>query len=633
MIDLQANMMCIAFVLSFLPFLITCILTGVGYNKFKDWLDIHVRFPVKVYWYPYLIALVFYIISLITKNNAKGLGNYILEQARNLDLNDMSKLTSYFFDFQPFMYVIWGCICGTYLLYRDVTRFNYNSEIIRNRKKKKEKLEDPSLVPLDYSKNIVIIGKNGSGKTVAISNFVQGHIESGQFCVIMDGKGDIGQFSLYDIVTRLCIKYNRKLYILNQSMPDETHSYNPFQGCNSTQIKDMLISMSDWSEEHYKALASEYFQALAQFMIDTKIPISFNSLIHYGMVENFASELEDRKELLTYGDYQYYYSVINRCGGPVQGSISRFSTLARGIGRKMFRDSNSFNLQNAYDEKAVVLVLLNNLEYSDFARGVGLLVINDVKNVLGKITKIKGKHEEFLCVYDELSVYFSEMMIDIVNKSRSLGGTNILSTQTIADMDIIDENARRIVINNMHGFYLLKQADDKSAEALAKAIGTKKASEITNKLDTFGKTGDGTSKIIDEFKVHPNDLKELPLGVGYWVDTMEKDYRPIRTKLPYVDVSKLEEYQFKENAGGSSVFPSDFEYKYKEKQSSTEKTVGAPASNKQLSYIERLASQNGFCLIHNKITVKKASEFIEFFKNMDSNSKPKDFEKYFTKSC
>lgn len=629
MFDLQANMICISFALSLLPLVIICVLTGVGYSSFKNWLDIHFKFPVKVYWYPYLIALVFLIISLLTGNGAKDLGNYIVENARSINLSDMSSLVSFVFDFQPFMYVIWGLGLGTYLLYRDVTRFNYNSEIIRKRKREKEKLEDPSVIPLDYNKNIAIVGKNGSGKTVAISNFVQGHIEKGQFCVIMDGKGDIGQFSLYDIVTRLCIKYNRKLYILNQSVPDETHSYNPFQGCNSTQIKDMLISMSDWSEEHYKAVASEYFQALAQFMIDTNVPISFNSLIYFGRIENFVSKLQEEKEQLDSGDYNYYTSVINRCGETVQGSISRFATLARGIGRKMFRDRNSFNLQMAYDENAVVLVLLNNLEYSDFARGVGLLVINDIKNVLGKITKIKGHHEEFLCVYDELSVYFSEMMIDIVNKSRSLGGTNILSTQTIADMDIIDENARRIVINNMHGFYLLKQADDKSAETLAKAIGTKKASEITNKLDSFGKTGDGTSKIIDEFKVHPNDLKELPLGVGYWVDTMKKDYRPIRTKLPYVDVSRLEEYQFKENEGGSSVVFSEPAYQTKEVKREPVQEKGGSASKKQLSYIEALAKQNGYSFNHREMTIKKASEFITFFKNMENKSKPEEFDMYF----
>ena len=389
-----------------------------------------------------------------------------------------------------------------------------------------------------------LIGRNGSGKTVAISNFVKGHLKKQEFCMIMDGKGDVGQFSLYDIVTRLCKKYGRKIYIINQSLPDETHAYNPFENCNATQIKDMLINMSDWSEEHYKAIASEYFQALAQFMIDTGIKV--NNLVYYGNNMIFESELEERKEMLNIQDYKYYRDVIGRCGQTVQGSVARFSTLARGIGRKLFRDEHAFNLQTAYDEKAVVLVLLNNLEYTDFARGVGLLVMNDIKNVLGKVTKIKGEHEQFLCVYDELSVYFSTMMIDIVNKSRSLGGVNILSTQTIADMDIIDENARRIVINNMHGFYLLKQADDKSAESLAKAIGTKKATEVTSKIDSFGKTGDGTTKIVDEFFIHPNDLKTLPLQVGYWVDTMAENYKPLRTKFPFVDVSSLEPYKFTE---------------------------------------------------------------------------------------
>lgn len=547
MFELQANMIAIGITLCVFPIIITCVLVPFLYNLLNDWFDTHVKHQIKLYWYAYALTLIFLAISLITGNGLSELKNYLIENARHFDMRNTSEVFKYIFHFQPVVYTFVTGSIGTYLMYRDVIRFNYNSEIIRQRKIKKEKLESASKVPLDYDKNIFITGKNGSGKTVAITNFIQPHIEKGQFCIIMDGKGDVGDFSLYDIVTKLAIEKNRKIYIINQSLPEETHAYNPFKGCNATQIKDMLINMSDWSEEHYKANASEYFQALAQFMIDTKIEISFNSLIHYGNQNNFLSELGKRKKLISTQDYAYYTGVIGRCGNDTQGSIARFSTLARGVGRKMFRDEHTFNLQQAYEEKAIVLVLLNNLEYTDFARGVGLLVINDIKNVLGKITKNKGKHEEFLCVYDELSVYFSEMMIDIVNKSRSLGGTNILSTQTIADMDIISENARRIVINNMHGFYLLKQADDKSAETLAKAIGTKMSSEITSKLDAFGKTGDGTAKIVDEFKVHPNDLKELPLGVGYWVDTMQDDYKPIRTRMPYIDVSHIRKYHFTEN--------------------------------------------------------------------------------------
>ena len=138
------------------------------------------------------------------------------------------------------------------------------------------------------------------------------------------------------------------------------------------------------------------------------------------------------------------------------------------------------------------------------------------------------------------------MIVDIVNKSRSLGGTNILSTQSIADMDVVDENLRRQVINNMHGFFLLKQADDKSAEALSSAIGTKRTTQLTSKTDSFGKTGEGTVKIVDEFIINPNQLKTLPLEVGFWVDTMKEDFEVKRVKMPYVDVSHLKKFDFGE---------------------------------------------------------------------------------------
>ena len=534
-------------VVSFLPVCLIALGTGLIYNKIKPWLDVKFPFTVKIYWLPYTFAVLMFLIALIVNYSLDDMIYRLKELSLRFNFGDMYSFLPAIFHFDLLVYTIWGVLIGTYLMYRDAIRPNHNSEIIKSRRRKKERLEDIEKVPLDYNKNIFIIGKNGAGKTVAISNFVKGHIENGEFCVIMDGKGDVGQYSLYDIVTRLCMKYHRKLYIINQSVPEETHSYNPFKDCNATQIKDMLINMSDWSEEHYKALASEYYQALAQFMIDTGIPTTFNNFIHYGNVSMFRSELTKKQREISIDDYKYYYDVIARCGADVMGSIARFSTLARGIGSKMFRDDNAFNMQQAYDEKAVVLVLLNNLEYTDFARGVGMLVMNDIKNVLGKVTKIKGEHAKFLCVYDELSVYFSPMIIDIVNKSRSLGGVNILSTQTIADMDIVDENARRIVINNMHGFYLLKQADDKSAEALATAIGTRKGTELTSKIDNMGKTGDGTVKIVDEFIINPNDLKLLPLGVGYWVDTMQDNYKALRTKFPYVDVSGLPEYEFTDN--------------------------------------------------------------------------------------
>lgn len=516
------------------------ILSCLLYNIFKNKIDQYVKSVVKIYWFTYFLSILFFIIAYFRGQGFNYFVNEINKMASSEIVYDISLLKS-----SAFYYGVWGFIIASILMYKEAIRVNRNSEIMKIRKIKKEKLDNFSNVPLDYEKNLFICGKNGSGKTVAISNFILNPIKNKEFCIIIDGKGDNGEHSLYDIVTKLCIKENRKIYIINQSVPDETHSYNPFKGCNATQIKDMLINMSEWSEEHYKALASEYFQAVADFMLKVDIEISFNSFIE--IATDFLNVLEMYKFSFDAKDYSYYINVNRRCFEAAEGSLSRFSTIAHGVGKRIFdSDRNNFNLKQAYKEKAVVLVLLNKLEYTDFACGLGKLVLNDIKNVLGDITKQRSKHEKFLCVFDELSVYFCDMIVDVVNKSRSLGGTNILSTQTIADMDKINENTRRSVIGNMHGFFLLKQADDKSAETLANAIGTKKTVEITSKLDSYGMTGDGTSKIVDEFKVHPNDLKDLPLGVGYWIDTMKNNSKPSRVKLPYVDLKNIEEYRFKD---------------------------------------------------------------------------------------
>lgn len=527
-----------------IPLIFSFIFTIYGYKWLKKF-DDQISIVIKPYYSALAWTLLMIILYIIIHPNIESIIINNKEQIINIADGYYLGLLPLFF-LPSILYWLFGSmIIPLLLIIIDVSRPNHNEEIIKMMNKNK-RIQDPSLIPYDYDKNIFICGKNGSGKTVAILNFIQGHIKNNEFCLIIDGKGDLGKYGLYDVCTKLAMKYHRPLYIINQTNPMETHAYNPFQGCNATQIKDMLINMSTWSEEHYKALASEYWQAMAQFMIDINEPINFNSLIKYSNPKYFFDQLELYKDGMTPKLYTYYRDIITYAGDTVVSAKSRFSTLAFGVGSKLFATEKTFNLKKAYKENAVVLVILNNLEYTDFARSVGRLVLDDVKNLVGGIARDNTDHKKFLCVYDELSVYFDPMLVDIVNKSRSLGGCNILSTQAIADMDALSEDARRQIIGNMHGFYILKQADDLSAETLARTIGTKKGSEITSKLDMFGKTGDGTSKIIDEFKIHPNDLKELPLEVGYWYDSMDDKAKPIRTKMKYVDVSDISPYQFKQ---------------------------------------------------------------------------------------
>lgn len=533
------NMLIITGIMLIIP-LITIIILGTIIDKwFRTKYEDKIKYYISSYWFYFGISVVFFLLALLFRSSFSQLKSYVLSQA---ELPNIS-MVKYLFHFNPLIWGVVALMLGAMQMYiKDMRPERGNQELIKRMERKNNRLDDPSNIDLNYKRNILIIGKTGAGKTVAISNFIKERIKNGQFCLLMDGKGEIGNYSLFDTVRQLCEKYNRKLYVINQTIPNETDSYNPFKGCNATQIKDMLLNMSNWTEEHYKLLNGEYYQAIAEFIIKYKVfntSVTFNTLAKYCDPNYFASVLDKYKEFVSEDDYLYYQSVINTNGEVASQSRSRFTTVARGIGRQLFDDSKPmFNIQTAFDEKAVVFVLLNKLEYTDFAESVGKLVLNDIKNLLGKITKIKDYHEDFVCVYDELSSYFDELLVDIVNKSRSLGGCNIIATQTISDMDILSEDIRRQIIGNIHAFYILKQNDDLSAEAIASVIGTKKKTEHTSKTDQFGKTGIGTSRIVDEFVIHPNTIKNLPLEVGIWVDTMKNPLRPYRLKLPYVQIEE-----------------------------------------------------------------------------------------------
>lgn len=533
--------------MSLIPLLVILVLSAYLYHFFKKNYNNKIKYVVKPYWSTFITAIPCLLLTFLSGRDLNYLFEYICLESNTMDIGNISVFKlKYLFSFQP---VLWALIClliGFSMLNFDITRYDRNQDIIKRKEREKNKIDSLNKINLEYHWNLFIAGKTGAGKTVAITNFIQSRIQDEQFGIIIDGKGEVGEYSLYDIITKLCIKHHRKLYIINQTIPEETHAYNPFMGCNETQIKDMLINMSHWTEEHYKNKAGEYYQAIAQFMIQCQIPISFSSLTKFCDPDLFKTALDMYKDVINKDDYKYYLSVLSKNGEVAMDARSRFTIVYKGIGKKLFKDTvHTFNIKTAFKERAIVLVLLNKLQYTEFAESIGYLVLNDIKNLLGEVSTNKGFHEKFFCVYDEVSAYFHPMLVDIVNKSRSLGGFNIVATQTIADMDIVDEDARRAIIGNMHGFYLLKQNDDKSAEDLAAALGTKTINEVSTKFNSYGKTGDGVSKIGETFKVHPNDLKDLPLEVGIWVDTREEPVTPRRIKLPYLDLKDVPEYHFK----------------------------------------------------------------------------------------
>ena len=377
----------------------------------------------------------------------------------------------------------------------------------------------------DNGKHFFVCGTTGSGKTVLLSNFIKSAIDKNYPLLLVDGKGDIGDGSILDIVTKL--KGNKKLYVVNLTNPSTSSLYNPFRGANATICKDMLINMTDWSEEHYKTNTERYVQRLATLLDLAGINLNFKQIIQYLPTDNFmtvsAKLLKENK--ITKAQHSENGEIANTSGKITENASARFSTIAESEIGAIF-DETGIDIYTALKENAIILFILNPLIYPEMSPLFGRLILIDSKKA---ISKLFGGNMRTFFIFDEINVYASPVLIDLINKSRSANVTVICATQSLADLETVaGDPFKQQIIENCNNYIVLRQNSAKSAEQWAEIIGTRQTMEVTYQLrqDNSVKnspyngdmtTGYGSAKRVREFLYHPDDIKAFKTGQGIFV--------------------------------------------------------------------------------------------------------------------
>ena len=262
--------------------------------------------------------------------------------------------------------------------------YNFRQELKRMKTAKRNKSKQPQEGTLighagkrpiyisDDAKHVFICGTTGSGKTVAISNFIQRVINKDYPSLIIDGKGDTGQGSMLDIINTMNHSNKKKVYVINLSDPASSDHYNPFKGATPTVAKDMIINMTDWSEEHYKSNAERYLQKLLQMLELGGYELYFNRIIKCMNIDKFmllSKTLLDG-ELITKAEHLENIRIAETSGKIAQSSIARFSTIAESEIGGIFA-SDGIDIAQALQEKAIILFILNPLTYPELSPAFG----------------------------------------------------------------------------------------------------------------------------------------------------------------------------------------------------------------------------------------------------------------------
>ncbi|MBR3552517.1 MAG: type IV secretion system DNA-binding domain-containing protein [Clostridia bacterium] len=379
----------------------------------------------------------------------------------------------------------------------------------------------PIYIP-DNCKHCFVCGTTGSGKTVALSNFIKRGAECNFPMLIVDGKGDMGQGSILEAAKQFCKTNRRKLYVVSLSDPDASDKYNPFRFASPTMCKDMLINLTDWSEEHYKLNTERYLQRLIVLLKEAERPLSFQSIIQHMSVQKFNAL---SAALLKVGDISKPEHLLNleiseTCGKIAQNASARFSTIAESEFGHLF-DEDGIDIYTAIKENAVILFVLNPLLYPEISPLMSKLILIDAKQAVNKCYQ-SGLFRAFY-IFDEINSYASPVLIDLINKSRSANITSILATQSLSDLDFAcNEAFKEQIIENTNNYLVLRQNSAVNAEHWANVLGTRASIDVTYQLQQRGyfdtaETGLGSARRVREFHYHPDDIKVLPVGKGIFL--------------------------------------------------------------------------------------------------------------------
>jgi len=368
----------------------------------------------------------------------------------------------------------------------------------------------------------LVLGATGAGKTTTLMNFVESVLMRKIPLILVDGKGE-REFA--DKVRKLALKCGRKFYLFTMADDGSSMHYNPLRHGNFTELKDKLISITEWTEPHYKLMAERYLQSAVRVLMLANENIDLVNVSEKVEPEKLEIAVKRLPENIS----SRTYSIIDESEKDIGGLINRlavFSESEIGYLLEDTQDNNTIDLIGAIEENAVVFFSLDSLRFSEYSRLLGKLIVIDLKTTAARMF---GEGKKIYSIFDEFGVFAGPQVTNFINKSRGAGFHVILSTQELADLRIDGKTElMEQILGNTNVKIIHRQDVPASAELLSSLIGTEDDMTVTYQVNNVGTTGMGTIKEERSFIVHPDEIKRLEVGQTF-----------ILKKFPVFEIKKV----------------------------------------------------------------------------------------------
>jgi hypothetical protein len=371
----------------------------------------------------------------------------------------------------------------------------------------------------ELSAHGLILGASGAGKTTTLLAILADQISRGRPVVAIDMKGSP---AFARVLTESAAVASRPAKVWTI---DGGAYWNPLAHGNATELKDKLMTTERFTEPHYQRAAERYVQTVLQvltrarpqraptladvveLMDPRRLATALRSLDRPG-----RERVQDYLAGLTHDQHSAIRGLQTRLAVLSESHTAPYLSVPSDAARP-----RTIDLRDALRGPDVVVFSLNSSRYGKLASQIGTLVVQDLVAASGDRLLERspgGSADRAMIGIDEFSALGADHVVSLLARGRESGMTVLVATQELADLERAASGLRDQVLGVTAIKIAHRQEVPASAQTIAQIAGTERVWDVTRQLGGWplSPRSRGTRRQVEEFVVHPNEIKGLRTG-------------------------------------------------------------------------------------------------------------------------